>query len=172
MEFTSNKNTLTPPSERFCLLDLDENEYYLKSLNVVMNNFNSEEFVPGILHLNSRSMIFDSDNEALPLIKIRYNSHFEFEWISHGQIKALYDSIVVNKSSLSNLDSSNNPRRSADGDLSKGSPRKKETKNLYSKKSKGITSGKSLTSYLDKRPSFKSFPKSKTGSGKVIKITL
>jgi hypothetical protein len=164
MEFTRSEHTLAPPSERFCLLDLDENEFYLKTLHVVMNDLNTEEFINGNLHLNSRSIVFDPDNESLPLIKIRYNSHFEFECISYEQIRSLFEAINHNKSTLSNIESSSIPRKNSENKFTKVSPRKKEAKSSYSKKGKTMAPGKSLTSYHDKRPSLKSF--SKIGSSK------
>ena len=145
MEFTWEKHTLTPPRDRFNLLDLDENELYLKSIRVVMNDLNTEEFVHGNLHLNSRSIIFDPENEALPLIKIRYNSHFEFECISHEQIQSLYDSINTNKSGVSNAERSGSlHRKSVDAKMTKVSPRKKDSGTIYTKKGKHSVQGKSI----------------------------
>jgi hypothetical protein len=134
MEFTCNQYSLTPPSDRFNLLDLDENEYYFKSLKVAMNDLNTEEFILGILHLNSRSLIFDPNNQALPLIKIRYNSNFEFECMSYEQIATLYDTINSNKTTI-NADSSLF-KRNEDSKVAKLSPRKKQNVSVHSKKGK------------------------------------
>lgn len=133
MEFTSSQYTLEPPSERFWLLDLDENEYYLKTIHVVMNDLNTEEFINGNLHLNSRSIVFDPDNESMSLIKIRYNSHFEFEWMSHEQIRTLFEAISMNKSSVSNFEGSSMHKKSGDSKFPKISPRKKDSKQHSSK---------------------------------------
>lgn len=163
MEFTTSDYTFDPPEERFNLLDLDENEIYLKSLSVVMNDFTSEDFIPGMLHLNSRSIIFDPDNEASSLIKIRYNSHFEFECISHEQVRGIYDMINATKSSISHIDTSTGAKKG-----SKVTPRKKEG---GPKRGKPAPSGKSLTSYLDKHPSFKSIKPGYTSSKLILTLS-
>lgn len=125
MEYTCTQHTFTSPSERFCLLDLDENEYYLRTLQVVFNDPISDEFIYGNLHLNSRSIVFDPDNEALPLTKIRYNSHVDFECISHEQIINLYDALSINKSDINSRESSTGGhRKSLEKQVSGASPRK------------------------------------------------
>lgn len=95
MESTFTTYSIDPPNDRFSLFDLDENEVYLRSIRVVLN----EEFEQGLLHLNSRSIIFDPDNQTMPLIKIRFNSRFDFECLSYEQVFDLHDNLLVNKSS-------------------------------------------------------------------------
>lgn len=81
--------------------------------------------------------------------------------MSHEQIQSIFETININKSTLSNIDNSSIPNKSEDEKFAKNSPRKKDLKPSYGRKGKAMTTGKSLTSYLDKRPSFKSFSKSK-----------
>lgn len=147
MEYTCNHNTLPPPSERFCLLDLDENETHLKTLRVVMNDLNTEDFVEGLLHLNSRSLIFDAHNQALPLIKIRYNSNFEFECMSHEQISTIFNANSMNKSSFSNPDNSSMIYKGDDPKLSKISHRKKTSTAIQGRKRKHSKAGECINSH-------------------------
>ena len=128
MEFTTCNFTWESPNERFWLFDLDEHEYYFRSLNVIMNDSANEDLVRGFLHLNSRSIIFDPYNEALPLIKIRFNSHFEFEWMPSEKIESLSDIFNISKSVKSKFEAmpTSHSRKSVDGKNSKLSPSKKE----------------------------------------------
>ena len=117
MEFTTCNFTWESPNERFWLFDLDEHEYYFRSLNVIMNDSANEDLVRGFLHLNSRSIIFDPYNEALPLIKIRFNSHFEFEWMPSEKIESLSDIFNISKSVKSKFEvmPTSHSRKSVDG---------------------------------------------------------
>ena len=47
----------------------------------------------GYLHLCSRSLVFDSDAIGNPLIKIRYNNHFEVEQYNGEQLSQIVNSV-------------------------------------------------------------------------------
>ena len=162
MESTYSTYTLDPSNERFSLFDLDENETYLRSIRVVVN----EEFEHGMLHLNSRSIIFDPDNETLPLIKIRYNSRFDFECLSFEQVNDLYEAMILNKSSSSYAKETAEMRKTSENKLTKNSPRKPNTAitNTYGKKGKKTNYGKSTSSDIQRRPSLPSFRKMKSSN--------
>ena len=100
-----------------------------------MNDSSNEELVQGHLHLNSRSVVFDPYNEALPLIKIRFNSHFEFECMPSEKVESLSDLFNISKSVKTKFDSMSamHSRKSVDAQNSKMPSRDKETSVLKNK---------------------------------------
>lgn len=68
------------PSLRFSLFHIDSQELHLCSLPCTL-------LEPGLLHLGSRSLAFDSENLTTPLLKLRFNQQVGIEWAS---AEALY----------------------------------------------------------------------------------
>ena len=97
------------PHERFNLFHIDNLEIHLESLTVSAFLHDIDPSNPptkesdqklenisllknGVLHINSRSMVFDQDTkETLPdLAKFRFNSKFDFERISGDQLEQVH----------------------------------------------------------------------------------
>ena len=102
------------PHHRLNLFHIDNQELHLDTLSVSGFLFNADIsslesraadikleqpnlLQSGVLHVNSRSLIFDQDptsKDLEPLQKWRYNSKFEFEVIQAENLEAIHQKVL------------------------------------------------------------------------------
>jgi len=105
------------PHERFNLFHIDNQEQHLESLSVsafihngsILAGESSQLLQNGILHICSRSILFDQDNSVgeekfLPdLVKFRYNEKFDFEVVQGEQLEMVHQQVQSKSKLAQNL---------------------------------------------------------------------
>jgi hypothetical protein len=102
------------PNQRFNLFHIDDQEHHLETLTVSAFMFdsdlsslasreadqrleNSSLLQNGVLHVNSRSLVFDQeakDNKLPHLTKFRFNSKFDFHVVSGEQLETVHSQVL------------------------------------------------------------------------------
>ena len=102
------------PNPRFNLFHIDEQEHHLETLTVSAFVFdadmacltsreadqkleNSSLLQNGVLHVNSRSLVFDQeakDSQLPDLTKFRFNSKFDFQVLSGEQLESVHSQVL------------------------------------------------------------------------------